>query len=191
MLTSPKVYLAGPILGCTQGEATNWRQDVADRLAVHNIIGISPLRCEPIHGEVYTADYPDPRFGVPRAIAAKNKFDVMNCDMGLYVIPKPGKGVHNAWDDFINNVNQSLPLPSLHDAFIAGFDARKLHSFGTLGELFWANMAGKQTILVTDDPFIRSHPVIDSAANWKLDTVEEAIDVIVGVLGGYAGGKNV
>jgi hypothetical protein len=29
--TRPRVYLAGPILGCTQGEATDWRKFVAAR----------------------------------------------------------------------------------------------------------------------------------------------------------------
>jgi hypothetical protein len=153
------VYLAGPIVGCTQGEANDWRKDVALKLAEHNIVGISPLRCEPLRGKRYTSEYPDPRFGVPRAIAGKNKFDVMRCDIGIYYIPKPSKG--------------------------------RLHSFGTIGELFWADMADKQTILVTDDPFIMGHPVIDAASNWKLDNFRDAIDTVVGVLGGYVGGKNV
>lgn len=156
---APRVYLAGPILGCNFGEANDWRKLVSDQLAPHNIVGVSPLRCEPIHGERYSAEYPDPCFGVPRAIASKNKFDVFTCAMGLYFVPKPPAG--------------------------------RLHSFGTVGELFWANGAGKQTILVSDDPFIMSHPVIDAASGWKLATFDEAVRVIVGVLGAYAGGKNV
>jgi nucleoside 2-deoxyribosyltransferase len=164
---SPRVYLAGPILGCTQGEAMNWRATVAAKLEPAGIVGVSPLRCEPIHGDRYTADYPDPCFGVPRAIAGKNRFDVRSCDMGLYFVPKP--------------------------------EAGRLHSLGTIGELFWANGDGKQTILVSNDPFILGHPVIDAASNWKLDVsgvapenyFDDAIRVIIGVLGAYSGGKNI
>lgn len=82
------VYLAGPIVGCTKGEANDWRQFVADWLAPYNIIGISPLRCEPLIGERYSLDYPDPKFGVPRAIAAKNKHDVIYCHMMIAYLPK-------------------------------------------------------------------------------------------------------
>jgi nucleoside 2-deoxyribosyltransferase len=153
------VYLAGPILNCTEGEANDWRREVAAKLLPHNIIGVSPLRCEPLHGERYNMEYPDPRFGTPRAIAAKNRFDTRSCEMGLFFVPKPDTG--------------------------------RLHSFGTVGEMFWMNGDGKQTILVSDDPFIRGHPVIDAASNWKLETFDEAVDVIVGVLGAYAGGKHV
>lgn len=152
------VYLAGPILGCTGGEANDWRLAVALRLADCNITGVSPLRCEPLHGERYTEGSMDPRFGTARAIAAKNKFDVMNCDMTLAYLPAA------------MGTNISL---------------------GTVGEIFWANMANKQTILVSDHPKILLHPVVDAAVNWKLGTLDEAVDVIIGVLGGYTGGKNV
>ena len=152
------VYLAGPILGCTAGEANDWRRYVDDRIRDHNIIGISPLRCEPLIGERYTEGNMDPRFGTPRAIAAKNKFDVMNSDITLAYLPA---------------------------AMAANV------SLGTVGEIFWADMAGKQVILVSDHPKIILHPVIDAAIDWKLNTLDDAIDVILGVIGGYTGGKNV
>jgi hypothetical protein len=156
---NPTVYLAGPILGCTGGEANDWRRSVAAELRRAGIIGISPLRCEPLIGDRYTTDYPDPRFGTPRAIANKNKFDVLNTTLTLAYLPLPTEG--------------------------------RVQSYGTLGELFWANAFGKQTILVSNDTFVMKHPVVDAAAGWKLETLAEAVDVIVGVLGGYAGGKNV
>lgn len=165
------VYLAGPILDCTEGEANDWRRYVADKLEPHHIIGISPLRCEPLHGERYTADYPDPRFGVPRAIAAKNKFDVANCDMTLAMMPKPKPG--------------------------------KALSVGTLNEVAWADTQGKMVIQVTDDPLLCGHPVQDSARGWKLcvgeghpyktlyEGLDAAVEICIGVLGGYTGGKNI
>lgn len=169
------VYLAGPIMGCDFGEANDWRHFVADALRPHNIIGISPLRCEPLHGKTYTAEYPDPRFGTPRAISAKNRFDVLTCDITLALLPKPKD---------------------------------KPQSYGTMGECFWSDMATKQVILCSDDPFASKHPVLDSTVDWKFvtrdcdasvpehfktiqDCVQAAVETIIGVLGGYAGGKNV
>lgn len=153
------VYLAGPITDCAYGEANDWRIGVAAKLEPHNIIGISPLRCEPMTGEKYGIEHPDPRFGVARAIAAKNRFDVMSCPITLAHLPLPPHG--------------------------------RTQSYGTLGELFWANAYGKQTILVSNDPFVMRHPVIDAATNWKLDSLDDACEVIIGVLGGYVGGKHV
>lgn len=152
------IYLAGPILGCTKGEANDWRRYVDDKLKDHGIVGISPLRCEPLIGERYTLEYPDPRFGVPRAIAAKNKHDVQNCDIILAYLPK--------------EMGQNISL-------------------GTIGEIFWADAYDKQVILVSDHPKVIQHPVLDAAVNWKLGTLDEAVEVIIGVLGGYTGGKNV
>ncbi len=152
------VYLAGPILGCTGPEANDWRTSVDAKLKDHGIVGISPLRCEPLIGERYSEGTPDPRFGMARAIAAKNKFDVQSCDITLAYLP--------------NEMGYNL-------------------SIGTLGEIFWADMAGKQVILVSDHPKVNAHPVLDAAVDWKLTTLDEAVDVILGVLGGYTGGKNV
>jgi len=81
------VYLAGSIYGCNKGEAQDWRRDVKERLASCNIMGISPLRCEPLVGERYGVSYEDPRFGTPRAIASKNFFDVQASDMTLCYMP--------------------------------------------------------------------------------------------------------
>src|SRR5438105_76508 len=81
------VYLAGPILGCTRGEANDWRNAMIRELADVGIIGVSPLRCEPLIGDRYDMNYPDPRFGVARAIAGKNRMDVKMTDMTLCYFP--------------------------------------------------------------------------------------------------------
>lgn len=95
------VYLAGPIAGCTHEEAKDWREYVAENLKPHGIIGISPLRCEPIVGEVYALHYTDPKFGTARAISSKNKFDTRNCDMVLCYFPKPPKTRHQSYGTLI------------------------------------------------------------------------------------------
>ena len=70
------VYLAGPIAGLTEDEATTWRHEVRLQLP-HNVIGISPLRCEPIEeGMTYTTPGAvDKMWSDPRAINAKNWLD--------------------------------------------------------------------------------------------------------------------
>lgn len=165
------VYLAGPILNCTEGEANDWRRYVAAKLEPHHIIGISPLRCEPIHGERYSADYPDQRFGVPRAIGAKNKFDVRKCDMTLALLPKPLPGKPPSigtleeigWADeggkMVIQVTDD-PLMQIHPVMDS-----------TRG---WKLCVGP------DMPYKTIPEALDAAA-----------EICIGVLGGYTGGKNI
>jgi nucleoside 2-deoxyribosyltransferase len=159
------VYLAGPIMGQTKDEANNWRKEVDNALAAESfgmtaqIIGVSPLRCEPIIGERYLPQYEDERFGTSRAIGSKNFFDVRNCDLTLAYLPKPAPGRHQ--------------------------------SYGTIIELAWAYALGKPAIVVTDDPDVANHPVVQACAGWLLTNLDDAVDTIVGILGGYTGGKNV
>ena len=101
------VYLAGPISGCTREEANYWRDQCAKVLEDHGIEGRSPLRCEPLVGERYEANNPDPRFGTARAIASKNLFDVQTCDFTLAYMPKhlpfsKGTLVELAWAKALN-----------------------------------------------------------------------------------------
>jgi nucleoside 2-deoxyribosyltransferase len=159
-MTQKFVYLAGPILGCTKGEANDWRRYVDKQFRAQSpgIVGISPLRCEPLIGERYNTDYLDPRFGTSEAIAAKNMHDVQNCDIVLAYMPK----------EMGPNI-----------------------SLGTVCEIAWARAWDKQIILVTDHPKILAHPVINACRNWRLDTLDEAVEVCIGVFGGYVDGKNV
>ena len=154
------VYLAGPILHCTDGQANDWRREVAALLEPHNITGISPLRCEPLVGDTYELTYADERFGSARAIRSKNFHDVRHCDLTLAYLPLVGGVSHRV-------------------------------SIGTVSEISWAFALGKPAILVSDDPIVNEHPVIDAQVGWKLKTLDEAVDVCIGILAGYVGGKNV
>ena len=95
------VYLAGPILGCTEAQANDWRKALALELMRSNITALSPLRCEPIHGPVYSAGYPDERFGTARAIMHKNMYDVQTCDAVLAYIPPPVRDGHHSWGTMV------------------------------------------------------------------------------------------
>ncbi len=150
------VYLAGPIAGCDKAEANDWRHDVSRQLAEAGIVGISPLRCEPLIGARSTLQYADPKFGTARAIGSKNIFDVRHCDMTLAYLPR--------------EINDRRP------------------SYGTICELAWAHMIGKPTILVTDCPVLLNHPVISACSGWLLNTLDEGVEVIIGILADYAKG---
>lgn len=65
------VYLAGPINGCTDDEAINWRQAVKDRLGVYNCI--DPMR----------RDYRGKEAGNEDEIVEKDKLDIFCSDMML------------------------------------------------------------------------------------------------------------
>lgn len=85
-MATKNIYLAGPIAGCDIGEANDWRKLVRSKFSP-GIVGISPLRCEPLVSERYQLVYDDPRFGTAKAISSKNLLDVQNCDMVLMYMP--------------------------------------------------------------------------------------------------------
>lgn len=149
-----RVYLAGPVFGCNLGEAHDWRTEFSKKLPF-GMVGVSPLRCEPLIGDRYGMGYDDPRFGTPDAIAAKNFLDVQKCDLTLAYFPED-----------VTNANGV--------------------SLGTVSELAWAKALAKPTILVSTHAKVRSHPVILANSGWKLDTLDQAREVIEGVFKVYA-----
>ncbi len=62
-------------------------------------------------------------------------------------------------------------------------------SYGTVIELAWGKWEGKPTILVTDDPYVRDHPVINVCSGWELGTLDEALTVIHGLFDDYVRGR--
>ena len=59
-------------------------------------------------------------------------------------------------------------------------------SYGTIIEMGWAHMLGKPVVLVTDDPALREHPVVQACAGWVLDNLDDGLDVVTGILEVYA-----
>lgn len=159
------VYLAGPITGCTNREANDWRALFSDQLYTSSIqhtysegsrlIGVSPLRCEPIVGDVYAPEYDDNQFGHPQVIAAKNKEDVRRCDVTFAYLPADNPA-----------------------------------SVGTLQEIGWAAGMGKPIILVTDNDHVRENAVIKATVPWRFresgeDGFGKSVEVIAGIFGVY------
>lgn len=156
MSTTKHVYLAGPIVGCTLGEAADWRTYVTERLVKHRVVGISPLRCEPPPGGRFDHGSGDPRYGSAKAIGTKNFMDVRKCDVTFAKISKAPPDWNRPW------------------------------AVGTIAEVGAAYVIGKPVIVVSDDPDILKHPVINYCAGWVLEDIDDAIDVTLGLLSAYS-----
>lgn len=60
-------------------------------------------------------------------------------------------------------------------------------SYGSIIELAWAFALNKPTILVTDDPYLIAHPLVSACSSWLLEDLDQAVDVIEGLLVDYQG----
>lgn len=161
-MNKPFVYLAGPIYGCTEDGAKGWRQRVADELATHNITAISPLRSEPAGvGGVYELQYQCRAFGHPRAILAKNFFDLRRADFVLVYFP-PGRAD-----------GQQLSIGTIGELSWA-YALRK-----------------PCVVVTTDPLAERHPFTSRQADWPVLPSLADAVRLIVGTLAGYAGGANV
>ena len=85
---TPTVYLAGPIAGCNEAQAKNWRASVHVALQGYGMRGMSPLRCEPSTiGDRYQLTYDEELYGTAQAIFSKNRFDLAKCEATLAYLP--------------------------------------------------------------------------------------------------------
>lgn len=78
-----KVYLAGPITGLSFDKATDWRNEVVDKLVAVGIDAFSPLRAKAyLSGVNAIADhYPESVLSSRKGITNRDRFDVMQCDV--------------------------------------------------------------------------------------------------------------
>lgn len=58
-------------------------------------------------------------------------------------------------------------------------------SYGSMWEVGAATALGKRVIIVSDDPNVKNHPLFGGTCDWPLATLDEAIEVLIGVLGVY------
>lgn len=79
-----KVYLGGPINGCTDEEANGWRESVKTRLADMGATWLDPMDRD------YRGREMEP--GIAEAIVHGDKSDIRGCDVLLMNAPKPSYG---------------------------------------------------------------------------------------------------
>lgn len=79
-----KVYLGGPINGCTDDEANGWRDKVKAELAASGWEAIDPMDRD------YRGQEMEP--GIAKAIVENDKLDIDGADVLLMNCPKPSVG---------------------------------------------------------------------------------------------------
>lgn len=83
-MTGPIVYLAGPINGCNDHEATGWRNDVKPVLDELGYQHLDPMRRD-YRGREHLA-------GVAIEIVEGDKLDIQRADIVLASCPRPSWG---------------------------------------------------------------------------------------------------
>lgn len=153
------IYLVGPVAGCDVVEANDWREYVSDELSryVPHVIGVSPLRCEPL------------------ACSTEGKYGL------TYDDPRFGSAKAIASKNEFDTRNCDMVL-----AYLPREINERRPSYGSVIEMALAYSLNKPVILVTDDPYIWLHPLTQMVSSWKLKTLDEAIEVITGVMNVYA-----
>jgi nucleoside 2-deoxyribosyltransferase len=76
------VYLAGPITGCSFGEAVDWREEFAEALPV-NIVGMSPMRGKDYLKHLDEIPCDCDEIGIlsgPKAVVTRDYNDCTRCD---------------------------------------------------------------------------------------------------------------
>jgi nucleoside 2-deoxyribosyltransferase len=150
------VYLAGPIAGLTDSEANGWRKNAEiffDNKCPNGVIkAVSPLRNEPA-----------------------NKDGIYDDQLHLgdrqdwFVTPRCIASKN--WFD-VQNCDIVL-------VYYPGNLCDNRPSFGTIIEIGWAIALGKPLYLVTDDGYLKKHPLIDRNAAFISDNLNDALNAIV------------
>lgn len=79
-----KVYLGGPINGCTDEEANGWREKVKPLLKARGFVCVDPMARD------YRGREMEP--GIAKLIVENDKKDIDGCEVLLMSCPKPSVG---------------------------------------------------------------------------------------------------
>ena len=154
-MSLPKVYLAGPIAGCSWDEAMDWRKYA--RTFLHGCEVVSPLRCEG-----YLT-------GVEKMPSTTKAWDALS---------KPTSNAHaitvrSHWDSV------------KADVVLANFGGANTVSLGSCFELAWAWEARVPCIVVIDDlhdhPFVRETAyVVVGSLTEAIDSTLKLLTLVQG-----------
>lgn len=156
MAQRPLVYLAGAIAGLRGFEATDWRHEAADQLAVRSVETLDPMRAKQVlegPGRI-SNDFQDyagyGHFFTSRGIMVRDFTDVKRCD-----------------------------------ALLVNLRTAERPSLGTVMELAWAYAFQKPAVVVIEDSGNPhdGHPMIHEAISFRVGTLEEGIDAVAVILG--------
>lgn len=147
------VYLAGPITGCNYGEATDWRELVADALG-EDFICLSPMRAK---------EYLENETDIAKSYDAEYEEGG-----GLASALSSAKGINarDAWDC------------RTADVVFVNFLGAKRVSIGTCMEVAWAFESRKPCIIVQEHGNIHEHPMMYESASFVVEDLETGIAVL-------------
>ena len=143
-----KVYLAGPITGCTWSQSEDWR-DTLKSMEIKNVELFSPLRGKQyLKDREFIADhYKDKLMSTSRAIMTRDSFDVRT-SAAIVVNFQGSKRISIgtvmeiawAWD-------QNKPVIAIYDE-------------------------------LDDKPDLHDHSMLNEAVSWKVYNLEDAADIL-------------
>lgn len=144
-MTKKKVYLAGPITGCSYGSSEDWRDLLKARSGL--LLGdrfefFSPLRGKDyLKSEKVISDtYEQYKMSTAKGIMRRDFHDVMTSD-----------------------------------AVIANFLGASRVSIGTVMEVAWAYQLAKPVIIIDGAGSMHDHAMLNEASWYKADDVDEAL----------------
>lgn len=153
---NPSVYLAGPITGLTYDGGNEWRVGVAAKLAEAGITAWSPLRAKHFLREIGVLD----SAGTPDSAY-----------IGLNPLSEP-KGIMTR--DRFDTTRSDMVLMNLLGAGRV--------SIGTMIEAGWADAARVPLVIAMEQDNIHRHAMLNEAAGFIVETLEEAVAVVKAVL---------
>lgn len=156
---NPIVYLAGPIAGCTYGEAVDWRALAQYQLRERGVEALSPMRAklalsDPGYVKQISSTFHEYKhlgpFYTAKGIMTRDHTDVLRADALL-----------------VNLLGTHKP------------------SLGTVIELAWAYAYRKPAVVVIEPAgnCHDNHPMIHETMNFRVETIDEGIDAVSIILG--------
>lgn len=149
-----RVYLAGPITGCSYEGCTEWRDGVRRVLAAYDIECYSPMRGKQhlrrgpqAVADAYDRD-PQHPLSTSQGILARDRWDVMSCDLLL-----------------VNLLGATRV------------------SIGTCVEMGWADAHRKLVVLVLDPTdSLHEHSFITGLASFRVHDLQQAVELVKHIL---------
>jgi nucleoside 2-deoxyribosyltransferase len=151
---TPTVYLAGPITGLSYDEGQDWRADACAHLARYGVLGLSPLRAK----EYLRA--------LPNLSGTGEEY----AHMGVLSTPR-GVMTRDRYD------------ATRCDVLLVNLLGATRVSIGTVMEIAWADLKRTPIVAVMEPGNPHEHMMISEAIGFRVGTLDEALRVVVAVLG--------
>lgn len=158
------VYLAGPISGLTEKEATGWRQAAKAVLAPHGITCLSPLRANVhLRNNEGLLDANDNLSDTQESVNSGCQILAMSTQRGV---------VERDKFDCVNA-----------DVILVNLLGSKKVSIGTMIEIGWANANGIPIILVIEEENnCHEHAFVRECSGFRTKSIDEGVAIVKAIL---------